>query len=173
MNSYKNYLYSFVLIVLICSCSSTNKPKIPENKILQEFCSLGVSYFDTLLKDVTYLFYRSGGYAINVKEGGFILLKSGTEFHYMGLSPVKDTTFYKLDVYRELFEQRHSMKKEKAKELIEFCYKWNIREIGINRDKHYYFFHLSCGTIYYRDSDPVSYDKMICDNWYFLEKADR
>jgi hypothetical protein len=171
------------LLLILSSCSFVNKDKIDtqknkkedENQVIQEFCSLDISHFDTLLKNMIYIFHRSGGYVFDYKNENryrFLIIKSNANFQYRELDPIQDSLFYDLDDKQKYFEQRYLIEIQRVKEVVIFCDKLKISEIKINKRKHNYSFYLSIGNIYYRESEPLSYDEKICENWYFLRKIE-
>lgn len=179
MNNIKMCLLNILFLIIFSSCSFIDKDvknmqQNDEFQAIQEFCSLNVSYFDTLLKDMNYIFNRTNGYVFDYKNGSryrFIAMKSNAEFHYKELDPIQDSIFYNLDTKQEYFEQRYLIEIQKIKKIIIFCNKWRISEIKINKDKHYYSFYLPFGTIYYRELEPSTYDEKMCENWYFSRKV--
>ena len=141
------------------------------------FCSLEISFINTLFSDVDNVMFRSTNYKGNlntfifdfVDSNRIVVIKDKCDFKYREFLSKEQG----LSMIRSLpSDWRYPVNPERITLIIDFCIENHIREITIREERNNkrYFFKIPQGVIYYTDiKDYTVGAENICGNWYFVK----
>lgn len=167
----RKIIYCFFIASILNSCSQTNS-KIGTGDI-SEFCDLGVQYFDSLLKNMEYVLWRSAnGWMFDIDGGYRIVISknSDNKLFYKEINTNMDSSFYDINSKEKEFEDRYSVKISNIEEIIDYCERMRITEIRNRPNLNFIAFSSSSFDVRYTKSPPLDYEEILCENWYFSKR---
>lgn len=139
------------------------------------FCSMQISFIDTLFSDVDNVMFRSSNYKGSkntfvidfVDSNRIVVIKDNRDFNYREFQSPEEG----LSKIRPLpSDWRYPVNPERITLIIDFCLENQIREISIRevRNNKSLFLKTNQGVFFYTDiKDNTVGAENICGNWYF------